>query len=602
MSDFSQHSRHEYWFHNFVYDFDPEIDLSAFDVIVVLHNYWPPALSDDRKAALTRARGTKVQFLQDEYQNIRLINRGMAEMGVNVMFTCVAEKDFDFFYPKELIPSLQAVYPSLTGFVPDHLRNIEVPPWRQRRWDVGYRSRVSPYFLGKLGDEKRIIADRFKAICAERGFSANISVHEDDRIYGAAWNKFLGDTRFQLGTSSGASIADLENEVTGAETTFRRAHPHATFEETWQGVLKPYEGNRVIDTVSPRHFEYAALGCVMVQHEGEYGGILKPDVHYIPVKKDYSNLDEVVAKMRDDAYCARLAKTARADLIESDAFSFKTFVARMDDILERHAPAERSAPGADRMAFERGVEEKHDAALRVEGGGVVFTETPSGQRLRAEAEYAARLLKTPVLGPLLRRVGGDPVLKYKKGRAAERLARAVPAFGKLAGTWAVRRATGDSAVRIEQVGKDLLMLGIIHSLVSGYMPWGTPYALDIAFDEEHGLVVLRGDPARPPEGDMAGRAREACAAALASGKRIGVALDLTAVHPIQTFANCTRFFWPIDRMLYAFRSAEDEFYHLPAVSAALAWPNEAGVDALAGAVTPASPKVRARLEQIFPPT
>ena len=29
-------------------------------------------------------------------------------------------------------------------------------------------------------------------------------------------------------------------------------------------------------------------------HEGAYAGIIEPDVHFISVKKDYSNVEEVV--------------------------------------------------------------------------------------------------------------------------------------------------------------------------------------------------------------------------------------------------------------------------------------------------------------------
>jgi hypothetical protein len=37
----------------------------------------------------------------------------------------------------------------------------------------------------------------------------------------------------------------------------------------------------------------------MVLFEGRYSGVLKPHRHYIPLKKDFSNFDEVVAKIRD---------------------------------------------------------------------------------------------------------------------------------------------------------------------------------------------------------------------------------------------------------------------------------------------------------------
>ncbi|MBT8506740.1 hypothetical protein B1F79_04690 [Coxiella-like endosymbiont of Rhipicephalus sanguineus] len=45
--------------------------------------------------------------------------------------------------------------------------------------------------------------------------------------------------------------------------------------------------------ISPRHFEAVATKTLQILYEGEYSNILKPWVHYVPLKKDYSNFDEV---------------------------------------------------------------------------------------------------------------------------------------------------------------------------------------------------------------------------------------------------------------------------------------------------------------------
>ena len=66
------------------------------------------------------------------------------------------------------------------------------------------------------------------------------------------------------------------------------------------------DGKVVVQTISPRIFEASAFENTLVLHEGHYEGMLQPDVHYISVKKDYSNVTEVVERMKDRSFCERL--------------------------------------------------------------------------------------------------------------------------------------------------------------------------------------------------------------------------------------------------------------------------------------------------------
>ena len=67
----------------------------------------------------------------------------------------------------------------------------------------------------------------------------------------------------------------------------------------------------VVQTISPRIFEASAFENTLVLHEGYYDGMLQPDLHYISVRKDYSNVRDVVERMKDRSFCERLARNAR---------------------------------------------------------------------------------------------------------------------------------------------------------------------------------------------------------------------------------------------------------------------------------------------------
>ena len=67
--------------------------------------------------------------------------------------------------------------------------------------------------------------------------------------------------------------------------------------------------------------------------EGEYSGVLKAMVHYVPLKKDFSNFDEVVGLIGDRRVREEIVENARRDLIRSGEYSYERFVAGVDEDL-----------------------------------------------------------------------------------------------------------------------------------------------------------------------------------------------------------------------------------------------------------------------------
>jgi hypothetical protein len=597
---YAKFSKHRFYYHNFLYELEEDFDFSPFDAIVLAHNFWPELLGEARRRRIAEARAVKLMFLQDEHQYVRPHNRGMAEMAINLMFTCVAEKDFETFYPRSIIPSLREVHGVLTGYVPEYLVGRRPAPGG-RRYDVGYRSRVSPYYLGLIGREKLVIADRFKEICERDGLSSNISVHEDDRIYGEAWLEFLGACRTQLGTPSGASVVDFDGSIIEAEAQYRAAHPHATFEEVWSRYMQDQEGKVVIDTVSPRYFEYAAAGSTMVLHEGYYGGVLEPGRHYISVRKDYSNIHDVVGMIRDERYCQSLADNAYRELIESGRYSYQAFVRRFDSILDRHLPRNSGIAVAslDTREFYARQATRHDQALAFDRRGAYLLNTRTGRTLRYQEFLRRTALRLPVLGPMLRRVGGDPIRKLRLGVAAVRLALSRRTTRRL-----LYKSLRDESGRLERLLKDLLLLGIVKSAHSGKLPWGPAYRAQLVIEEPEACIVVRGVPhteAQNRDGDglPKGSAWTDLDQLLASGRATSLRLDLASVYPMQKFGNGTRFHWTVRRRLEIFRSDPDEYYALHALTQlAREFPVEVAAT-LRWAIVPAVGPERKLIDRLF---
>ncbi len=361
---FNQHSRHQYYYlhawsknqcrrlHGF--------DFNRFDAIILFWDfYWVGSgepmsycyVPDWAAERIADSRALKIQFLQDEYRDVRLANRAMSRFGVNLMFTCVAEKDHELFYPKGLIPSLKATYSVLTGYVPSYLEKVDYPAEIERPIDIGYRSRKLAYYLGRLGQEKATIADRFQEIADRYGFTANISVNEKDRIYGENWLAFMKACRFSIGTESGASVVDFDSQIRKRCQDYVHHHPAASFDEVSKIVFRDVDEKVVVQTISPRLFEAAAFENTLILHEGRYEDMLEPDVHYISVKKDYSNVAEVVERMKDLAFCQKLARNAKEALIRSKRYNYRSFVKKFDAIVEGHVAARSHSSQVSRTMF-----------------------------------------------------------------------------------------------------------------------------------------------------------------------------------------------------------------------------------------------------------
>lgn len=317
--------------------------LGSYDAVVVHYTLFVLSdryLSPWFREQLAAFGGLKVQFIQDEYRQVDAVSARVRELGIDVLFSSVPTEAVPQVYGSRL-PGVD-VLPTLTGYVPAELEGHPRPPLEDRPLDVVYRGRSIPYWLGRLGQEKVAIGREFLARAAATDLRCDISWSEADRIYGDAWYGFLGSSRTTLGTESGASIVDFDGSLQERTDEYLADRPSATFEEVEREILEPFEGNAVIQAISPRVFEAAALGTAMVNFAGRYSGVIEPWIHYVPLEKDFSNFDEVASAVRDDALIERLAARAHSDLVASGRYSLRTFVHEFDRELEaRTRPGER---------------------------------------------------------------------------------------------------------------------------------------------------------------------------------------------------------------------------------------------------------------------
>jgi hypothetical protein len=168
---------------------------------------------------------------------------------------------------------------------------------------------------------------------AETDLVLDIRIGAEDRLYGKEWTRFLSRCKGVLGVESGVSIFDLDDRVMQRYRELIAKGAEVTLEDLTDA--RPLEENVFYRTISPRHFEAATMRNCQILFEGRYSGAMDPMVHYIPLRKDFSNFDEVVSRFRDPQVRRELTENAHRDLVASGQYTYERFVDRFDqDLIE----------------------------------------------------------------------------------------------------------------------------------------------------------------------------------------------------------------------------------------------------------------------------
>lgn len=314
------------------------LDLDHYDGIVIHSTvaYNPANLrSLDRhlKTKISEFFGLKILMKQDEHYRTNETVRYIDTAGIDLVISLADAELVEKIYPAKSFHKEVTFYFSIPGYVSDELRSLPSKTFADRTTDVGYRGSIQPWQLGRLGYEKREVGESFSKVCEKFDLSFDISSKWEDRFFGGDWFRFLGNLRAVLGVESGSSIIDFNGEAERRCSAYIGEHPDASYEQIARDVLSDFSSSPKYISCSPRHFEAAATRTVQILYEGKYSGIFIPDRHYIPLSRDYRNIEEVIDKLRDTKYCERITEAAFGEIIQNPTFHYRKFVSDIDNLI-----------------------------------------------------------------------------------------------------------------------------------------------------------------------------------------------------------------------------------------------------------------------------
>jgi hypothetical protein len=276
------------------------------DAVVLLHSVFSNScmLSGRRFAAVQELPAPKAFFIGNEYKSMPEKMRFCDDLPIRLLVSQCSSPAVHRLYRDRL--GCEVVGIPNSGLDTDAFR--PVCEQAQRPIDLGYRAQDAPFYLGHT--ERRDIAAYFETHAAAFGVNVDISLDAADRLTVPEWARFLNRCKGQLGTEAGGDLFELTDRTRNAVNAFMAEHPDASFEDVRAHCLTGASDAVPLRIMSSRHVEAAGTKTAQILFEGGYDGYFEPDVHYIPLKKDFSNAGEAVARFRDPGVRQSIADNA----------------------------------------------------------------------------------------------------------------------------------------------------------------------------------------------------------------------------------------------------------------------------------------------------
>jgi hypothetical protein len=285
----------------------------------------------------------KVALPQDEYDHAAVLDEWLLELGATSVYSCFGPEHWPTLYPG--LSERAAFHETLTGFIDEHgaaALAARIVPHSQRPFDIVYRARNLPYWFGSHGQLKHRIAEEVQGRAGGLGLKTDISTRYEDTIFGDKWLDFLMSSRAVIGSESGSSVLDRRGEIQRRISRLLAERPDLTFDEVDAQMPAGWDSYAFF-AISPRHLEAVITKTAQVLVEGRYSRVLEPERHYIPVRRDFSNLEEALERLDDADAVEAMTERAYRDVY----LSGRNNLATLADELR----AEARAGGSTKVAL-----------------------------------------------------------------------------------------------------------------------------------------------------------------------------------------------------------------------------------------------------------
>ncbi|MGE3807430.1 MAG: glycosyltransferase [Gemmataceae bacterium] len=304
-----------------------QIQLNLFDGMVIDSSI---DLRDDATVLrlaeqLSAYRGLKVAFVRNGHDNPKKVAERLEQLGIHVVYA----------QSVEWLERYRSCFPKLAY--------VEFVAWEM---SARCRPRYLPFKPSKNSKRKYVLScvrndmESWYATLVHERMALQPTLEEACQV-----SRILAMVRLTAPPANAAEAKNIFRDSVGVLCTdeaFKVADPEGLIREmkdplkvVWReqtnvgARAEPGAGAKVSGELSMLMLEAMLQGCVLVLFEGEYAG-LKPDVHYISLKRDLSNFREVAALLQSKVTVEEYVSRAHAEIVEPMLAQFETNARELD--------------------------------------------------------------------------------------------------------------------------------------------------------------------------------------------------------------------------------------------------------------------------------
>jgi hypothetical protein len=173
---------------------------------------------------------------------------------------------------------------------------------------LGFVGSLHPLWIGD--NDRSCLINKANEIMLELNLKAEIDT-TGRNLPSLQWARFLNESIATIGAESGTYYLDKSGQLLMNAKEIMKTYPSIGFNELYEKIFisKSFEVKSA-KCVSSRHFEPIGTKTCQLLLEGSYNDLLIPDIHYIKIVKDMSNLKDAVISLLDVSHRTSITESA----------------------------------------------------------------------------------------------------------------------------------------------------------------------------------------------------------------------------------------------------------------------------------------------------
>lgn len=277
--------------------------IKDYELIVILHSAlgddcrllnWLSMFFDKRKCKLVAFIGNEYDLLPEKKQLLNKLN-------VDIICTQLPLAVASWLYSD--LPSAKVIA------MPHALNTAKYFDYKKSRENIiGFIGNAHPLWIGD--NERTKVIMSAKETLDELNLPNYIKLNGSN-LFSSDWVNFLNKSIGTIGAESGTYYMDKSGERLMLAKDLVNSRPSIDISDLNSQIFQVDNIEfKSAKCISARHFEAIGTKTCQLLLEGEYNNILIPDVHYIKINKNLSNLKESIYRLLDYEERLKIIKNA----------------------------------------------------------------------------------------------------------------------------------------------------------------------------------------------------------------------------------------------------------------------------------------------------